>query len=397
MASTKVKLRPDKKGRANELAIYVQVCINGKVKLYPTGQKSKVELWDAKTQKIKKSPGDNNHVKLNMIIDKKHQQIKDIIIDETLKGNELSFDTLSKLLQADKVEELGFDYWFAKFYESQNLEFRNSTLKHYKVMKNQILNFCKRKDFQLSEIDYDFYNRFKNWLITEKLQSNSTVNKRLKTLKTFLKFCGNHGAFDVSKLASFQMLTEKPATKIALTEDELMSIYKYDFGGNARLNRVRDLFSFCCFTGLRESDVQNLKPANIQGDFLKLNIIKTSMDNGIPLNQHAKAILNKYENSLPRLSQQRLNMGIKEIGKIVGLDQEQVVVRFQGGKRIEEVVPRYELLSSHVGRRTFITISIAKGIPIPLIQSITGHKDLKSFQKYIKMNDQAKLDAMKLW
>jgi integrase len=93
--------------------------------------------------------------------------------------------------------------------------------------------------------------------------------------------------------------------------------------------------------------------------------------------------------------QKHLNESIKNIGQVVGINNEEIVVSFQGGKRTEKVVPRYELLSSHVRRRTFITLSIKKGIPI--IQSITGHKDLKSFQKYIKLNNQAKLDAMSVW
>jgi site-specific recombinase XerD len=97
------------------------------------------------------------------------------------------------------------------------------------------------------------------------------------------------------------------------------------------------------------------------------------------------------------MSQKHLNDSIKNIGQIVGITNEEIVVTFQGAKRTEKVVPRYELISSHVGRRTFITLSIVKGIPIPIIQSIIGHKDLKSFQKYIKMKNQAKLDAMSAW
>jgi site-specific recombinase XerD len=85
------------------------------------------------------------------------------------------------------------------------------------------------------------------------------------------------------------------------------------------------------------------------------------------------------------------------VGRIAGIDDNQILVKFPGGKRTETIVPRYELLKSHVGRRTFITLSITKGIPIPVIQSITGHKDLSSFQKYIQINNKAKIDAMKLW
>ena len=193
------------------------------------------------------------------------------------------------------------------------------------------------------------------------------------------------------------MLEEHSSTRIALVQKELDLLINYDFLENIRLDRVRDLFTFACFTGLRISDVINLTKANVKNGFIYLNIIKSSQNSGIPLTKHALAILEKYNYKLPKISGQKINDYLKEIGKLIGIDEEEQVVTFKAGKRLETFVPRYELLSSHVGRRTFITLSIMKGIPTPVIQSITGHQDLKSFQKYIQLNNNDKMKAMKLW
>ncbi|MCR9064913.1 MAG: site-specific integrase [Cytophagales bacterium] len=397
MASTKLKLRPDYKRRTGDIAVYIQVCIDSKVKLYSTGQKVNPELWDQKNQRVKKTNGTNEHVKINLLLEKKHQEIKDIIFSKTVNNESLSFEKISAELEPKTTNSKYFDLWFKRFTEFKKTEFKYSTIKSYGVLRNQILEFKNNKDFVLDDIDFSFYESFRSWLILKKGHTNSTVNKRLKILKTFLNYCSNYDIYDSRKLTKFKMLEEKPATKIALNEKELKLLWNHDFEDNKRLDRVRDLFVFACVTGLRESDIQNLTKSNIVNNEIYLNVIKTSTEIRIPLNDYSSAILKKYNFKLPKISQQRLNSYLKEVGMKVGINDPQKLVKFQGGKRFESTVPRYELLKSHVGRRTFITLSIMKGIPIPVIQSMTGHRDLASFQKYIQIGSESKIEAMKNW
>ncbi|MCR9062714.1 MAG: site-specific integrase [Cytophagales bacterium] len=397
MATTKLRIRPDKKKREGELSIYVQVCIDGKTKLYPTGVKTFMHSWDDKGQKIKKSSGSNDHVKNNLILEKRHNEIKDIIFHLIVEKDEVSFSAISEKLNPNKKNSLYFSDRFSQFYETQKSQLKSGTLRHYRVFRNQFNEFNNHKDIKVSNIDFSIYSNFSNWLINEKGQKNTTVNKRLKILKTFLKFCSKSGIYESANLANFTLLKEHNPTKIALSEKELKLIWEHDFSENPRLDKAKDLFIFGCATGLRESDIQNLKPSNFKDDFIYQNILKTSRQSGIPLNAYSKTIAEKYNYKLPKLSQQRLNDYLKEIGQVVGIMEEEIVVEFQGGKRTEKLIPRYELLSSHVARRTFITLSILKGIPIPVIQSITGHRDLTSFQKYIQINNHAKEEAMQFW
>ena len=397
MATTKIRQRPDKKSRDGKLALYVQVCIEGKVKLYPTGQSVEAKYWDDKNQRVKKIPGSHNQTQMNLILEKKHQEIKDILFQQSIEGRKTTFESITSALEPKEEISTKFIPLFTRFMNSKSSEYTAGSIRNYKVLFNQILEFKKSKDFEVEEIDFGFYDRFKNWLLRDKGHKNDTVNKRLKTLKTFLRYCSNHDLYDLSILNKMKMLESKPTTKIALTEKELDLLWKHDFSGNKRLERVRDLFVFACVTGLRESDIQNLKKANIRNGNIYVNTIKTSEELEIPLNQYSRSILEKYDYNLPKISQQKLNNYLKEVGKAAGLTNEEVIVSFQGGKRREEIVPRYSLLVSHVGRRSFVTLNIYKGIPIPVIQSMTGHKDLASFQKYIKIDKSAKERAMERW
>jgi integrase len=118
------------------------------------------------------------------------------------------------------------------------------------------------------------------------------------------------------------------------------------------------------------------------------------------LNKYSRAILEKYkdstnEHALPVVSNDKMNDHLKEIGKIVGIDEPQRIVYFVGNQRYEEVYPKYELLTTHCGRRTFIVISLYLGIPAEVVMKWTGHSDYKSMKPYIKIVDELKEEQMK--
>jgi site-specific recombinase XerD len=154
---------------------------------------------------------------------KKHQEIKEAILNLTLKDIPVTFDAIVKEIEPEVVQDDSFDYWFDQFYNSRRMVVKGTTLRHYVVVRNQTKEFNKGKRIKLSKIDYQYYDGFKNWLIEEKKQLNTTVNKRLKILKAFLRFCTNNNVFSETMLNKFKMLEEKPANNIALSEDELFN------------------------------------------------------------------------------------------------------------------------------------------------------------------------------
>lgn len=161
------------------------------------------------------------------------------------------------------------------------------------------------------------------------------------------------------------------------------------------------MFLFCCFTGLRYSDVAKLTHADVKEGFIDIVTKKTVDGIRIELNKHSQAILDKYKGKeykgdkvFPVISNQRMNEYLKELCEICGIDTPTKVVYFLGNERIEETYPKFALVSTHCGRRTFVVNALRLGIPAEVIIRWTGHADYKSMKPYIKIVDELKKSEM---
>ena len=136
---------------------------------------------------------------------------------------------------------------------------------------------------------------------------------------------------------------------IYLTQDEIKILENHQFlPMQAALERVRDVFLFCCFTGLRYSDVAKLKRSDIKDGFIVVVTKKTVDGLRIELNKHSQAILDKYKDmkfpkdlALPIISNVKMNARLKILGQVCGIDEPTRIVYFQGGVRHEEVFPKW--------------------------------------------------------
>jgi integrase len=174
-----------------------------------------------------------------------------------------------------------------------------------------------------------------------------------------------------------------------------------DLSENKRLAQVRDVFCFACTTGLRYSDLNQLKREHIKNDEIKLTVKKTRDFLTIPLNSYSKSILSKYEamlKPLPVISNQNMNYAIKDLCKLAGIDEQIEIVRFRGINREAITYPKYELIGVHTGRKTFCTLSLEKGMSAEEVMSTSGHSDYRSFKRYVKITEQRKKVVMvKAW
>jgi integrase len=161
------------------------------------------------------------------------------------------------------------------------------------------------------------------------------------------------------------------------------------------------VFCFTCFTSLRYSDVAKLSRSDVKGTFISIVTQKTTDGLKIELNKYSKAILDKYKDipfqnnkALPVISNVRMNIYLKELGQLAGLNDPQRIVYFKGNQRLEEVYPKYELLTTHCGRRTFIINALYLGIPAEVVMKWTGHSDFKAMKPYVKIVDELKEQQM---
>jgi integrase len=184
-----------------------------------------------------------------------------------------------------------------------------------------------------------------------------------------------------------------------------------------KYEQVRDAFCFACTTGLRYSDLAQLKREHIKEDEIILTVKKTKERLSIPLTPYSRAILDKYRmlrKPLPIISNQKMNYYLKgwdeknKSGKVIkkhkgicelaGINEPVEIVRYRGAKREANIYPKYELVGVHTGRKTFATLSLEKGMSAEEVMSITGHKDYKSFKRYVKITEQRKKVVMlKAW
>ena len=237
---------------------------------------------------------------------------------------------------------------------------------------------------------------------------NTTISNRVAFVRWFLRWAAANGYYSglahVQYRPKFKGLSCKEV--IFLSWEELQHFLNFEFPRSKnRYALVRDVFCFCCFTGLRHSDVFKLRRSDINLDvtppYMSVITKKTNDRLRIELNKYALAILKKYESiafpddkALPVISNQRMNDYLHEAAEEAGINEPIRIVAYQGSNRLEEVFPKYAVLTTHAGRRTFIVNALRLGIPAPVIMEWTGHSDYKAMKPYIKIVDAAKAENM---
>lgn len=296
-----------------------------------------------------------------------------------------------------------------------------STYKKFETLKSHLRGFNPELSFNaLGEIGL---TAFIAYLRDAKQLRNSTIGKLYNLLKWFLKWATLKGYNTNLEFQSFTPKLKTTARKVIfLDKKELMTVYNYDIPANgtevklttndgteytkvmrdaSAISKTRDIFCFCCFTSLRYSDAANLKRADIDGDTMIITTVKTSDTIRIKLNKYALAILAKYENSpniggyvFPPITNQRMNIYLKDLCELCGINQPITQTYFRGSERIEETTPKYALIGTHTGRRTFICNALALGISPQVVMKFTGHSDYKSMKPYIDVTEAAQAEAM---
>ncbi len=280
-------------------------------------------------------------------------------------------------------------------------DWTHSIFEKFAAVKNHLKNFR-------SELSFEFFNeegltKYVQYLREVREMRNSTIGKQLSFLKWFLRWSFKQGMHSNSAYDTFKPKLKDTQKKIIfLTWEELNRLREFKIPPTKQaLERVRDVFLFQCFTGLRYSDVFNLRRSDVKGEHIEVTTVKTSDSLIIELNNHSKAILEKYKDVafeddkvLPVITNQKMNDYLKELAELAGIDEPVRQTYYRGNERIDEVTPKYALLGTHAGRRTFICNALALGIPPQVVMKWTGHSDYKAMKPYIDIADDIKANAM---
>lgn len=392
-------LNKNKTDRNNRAPIILQYDHKGERFKYYTGEKIEAKYWrNSNKRYIVKSYDEDNS--LDDYLKGLASRVKNI--ERNLKNEDktISASQVKMLFLASKNQnpEKSFFPLFDLFIATAKNTKALSTIKNYNNSLHYLKEYRDTKGFHFhfDEIDIAFYNAFIDFLIENAGLSNNTVGRVVKDLKTFLNWCFDNGYNKNLDYKKFKILREDIEI-VYLTSEELDKLYNLPIASDA-LSRSRDLFCFGCYTGLRFSDIANIDKSNIKNNEIKIRIQKTKDILSIPLLPRAIKILEDYQYNLPVISNQKLNFNLKKICKSADINQEIKIHKYRGATREDITTPKHKLITTHSARRTFITLSMEKGIRPEVVMAITGHKSYNTFKKYIKITDNIKKqELLKAW
>ena len=265
-----------------------------------------------------------------------------------------------------------------------------------KVLREFTATYQRKVDFD--SIDLDFYDAFTGYLTSTKGFATNNVGKYLQTLKVFLNDASARGISVKQDYRSRKFkVVKEDADNVYLSEPELLRLHELDLSKTERLERVRDLFLVGCYTGLRFSDLTNLRPQYIKDGLIRIEQQKTSDKVVIPCHEVVTTMLAKYGGALPRsISNQKMNDYLKEVCQLAGLNSIESKAQTKGGKRVTRSFEKWQMVSTHTARRSFATNMYLLGIPAMTIMQITGHRTEKAFMRYIKLDREQHAKVMAL-
>ncbi|MCC9167432.1 tyrosine-type recombinase/integrase [Pontibacter harenae] len=396
--NVRLMLQKTKPNRAGLCVIYVEVSINpkgGKKEIIriPTGEKVPPKYWGRK-QEV--TAGYAGYSDINNAIIKKKLEVQQVIREKdgaTLTDIKLEFEKRTNIEPEATLIQLFEQY---KAFKSKSLT--ENGMKNIVGLYNTLVDFEEetKKTLYPKSLDVKFYDEFCSFC--RKKQSNNTIYKRTEIFRIFLNYLTERGLNDNLTYKKWQLPKTVSTQIITLTKSELDALFVLETTNN-RIDNARDLFVFLCSTGLRFSDALSIKPHHVVNGHIRHRASKTQEIVSIPLNKYSKAILEKHGNDITPLSisNQKFNEAIKDACRAAGITEVVAMHKLKGGKVEDEAKEKCELISSHAGRRTFASLSLELGIRQDVVMAMTGHRDYRSFKKYVEHSNRIKEAEMDKW
>lgn len=337
----------------------------------------------------------------------------------TQKEFTAKLDELIPQVESDNYgqDKIFFSYYFENIYIPRYELVRDKkTITKYAQALHKFQEFeaDMQRKLQITDINIDFYNHFQHWFY-KKGYSRNYFGNIIKIIKqVYRESRVSDGLHNEHGIEHRDFIAPKDSVdNVYLNTEELQQIYTLDIYAAVRkdakkgkasedsninrkaeaLIRARNLFLIGCYTGLRVSDFSRLRDAHI-GKFITIKTQKTGTPVVIPIHPIVHEILATGFDLTHNISPQKLNGQIKELCRLSRFTEEIMINQNIGGKNVEVVRPKYELITSHTARRSFATNAYKAGVPPISIMKITGHKKESTFLKYIKVSAQENADML---
>jgi len=398
-ATIKTVLRSDFSRKDGQSRIEFLIYCNGKQFRVSTGQNVEPVYWKPENESVDKKCWNasdiNKHLadKISAFYDylKMKNALKEQIdieeIKATLKGISIADLEINKKKKLPLIDEI-----FDKYIELIQLKAGsiNNLIMTKNVIKDFTLRHYKKIEPTIDIVDFNFLEKFKKYLRVERAKPNNqnTIAKRLKVFKAVIRYAKKFG-YEINNPFEDYKIEHGKSREVALNREEYERFYSAKLPSRAcnSMKLSKDIFIFSCETGLRYSDVIDLKWEHIDEKLfaLKKIQIKTELPVYVPLSNRAKSLLikyrhrNVYQNHIfPYIGNQPFNRNLKVVATLAGIDKN---------------------ITTHVARHTFGTLAGASGeISAFVLCKLMGHSDITMTQRYVNLSDKDMDESMKkIW
>ena len=375
-------LKKQKKYRSGPAPIYLRITVDGQRSEVTANREWEPEKWNSHAGR---AVGTKENIKsLNAYLDNLHADAYEAhrYLYEKITAESIKNKLLGKAEKAYMLIEIFKDH-NNKVESLVGKEFAPLTYKRYQISLQHTQAFLQYKygvkDIDIEKIDPAFISEYDFYLRSIRKCNNNSTLKYIKNFGKIVRICLSNGWIVRNPFLNYKGRI-KPVNRIFLTEEELQILAGKQFKID-RLSQVRDVFLFCCFTGLAYVDVKKLKASEISkgvdGElWIVTNRQKTNTRSAIPLLPSAARLIQKYANHplcinkdvpLPVPSNQKMNGYLKEIADLCGIDKS---------------------FTSHIARHTFATtVTLSNGVPIETVSKMLGHSSIRQTQHYAKILD----------
>jgi integrase len=394
-------LKPNYISKDGTTPIYVRYNYDRiKRTLIPIGYSIKPDLWDGKKNWIKRACPQFEEI--DAALTKLTSKLGNILTYAKENDIEPEIDFVISELEKDRNYEhrsnrLNMLDTLEQYIVQQKRIVSPARIKDYSMLRKHLTKFKEHSSQPVSfrNLNLKFYNEFMDYLYTKAekpdkgigLLTNS-AGKVIQMLKAFVNSQVANGIIPAVDLKSFKVVEEE-TDSIYLTELELSKIYNLDLSADKELEGIRDILILGCYTGLRYSDLSILNSDQINLTNQTISIRQTKVNKGvtIPMIDYVPDILLKHNYCMPEIAYNVFNFRLKEIGQIAEINQMVEVIRMKGTTRITKTYPKWQLMSSHVCRRSFCTNLYLGGFPPEELMRISGHKKIGTLLSYIKIDN----------
>ena len=353
--------------------IYICANHNNERKYFNTGVLATNKEWDCKRQKLKTNTPNyqSGQSKINSLLDRL-QQIEQ---EYSSTNKPFTLDILQDSLKGKKIICF-IDFMFDEI--KNNCKLANATIITHTTTANTLREY--KKTVLFDNVDYSFLQGFETFLIKKELHTN-TIEKYMRHIRTYVNRAIDKGYMNVTQYPFRRFKLKKEEThREHLTTEEVKKIEELIIPkGKEYLQKIKDIFLFECYTGLRFSDITSLSKNNFRnedkGVWLVMTMQKTTteirlpiyiLENGKPLEIVKRYERNGYKYIFDDITNQYANRMLKEIAELAHISKK---------------------ITTHVGRHTSATYWLNAGVPITTVQKILGHKKLETTMIYTAITD----------